>query len=237
MTIIAWRILCIVSAVLFVAGMIALAALRILKNKYYHGFTEDELFKREKQTNSRNAIYFTSGETQNYVRKYVLCKTAYDTYLVCNYAKAFQEITYFVVEYTAKKKVLSARKITERGTSETSKVIALSRRCAYVNVIIGEADGAVINSDVVRPLSLTRIRIYALIKNVLVFLGLFVARQVILEIIGMQSMKPYLTSYWNYIAVGASFLLCLIGYFITVKGFRRKNVKALNGGALEYEFV
>ncbi len=237
MTIIAWRILSIVSAVLLVAGMVALACLRILKNKYYHAFEEDELFKREKQTNSRNAIYFTSGETKNYIRKYVLCKTAYDSYLVCNYVKKFQDITYFVVEYSAKKKVISAHKVTESDTSDTSKVIALSRRCAYVNVFIGEVDGVRINSDVVRPLSLTRIRIYALITSVLTFLGLFIARQVVLEIIGMQTMKPYLTSYFNYIAVGASFLLCLIGYFITVKAFRRKNVKALNGGALEYEFV
>ncbi len=237
MTIIAWRILCIVSAVLLVAGLIVLASLRILKNKYYHPFVEDELLKQEKKTNSRNSIYFTSGETKNYIRKYVICKTAYDTYLVCNYAKKFKEITYFVVEYSTGKKVISTRKVTELSTRETSKVIALSRRCAYVNVIIGEADGTVINSDVIRPLSLTRIRIYAFLKNTLVFLGLFIVRHVILEIVGMQYMQPYLTSFFNYIAVGASFLLCLIGYFITVKSFRRKNVKALNGGALEYEFV
>lgn len=237
MTIIAWRILCIVSAALFVAGMIALACLRILKNKYYHAFVEDELFKREKKTNSRDAIYFTSGETKSYIRKYVICKTAYDSYLVCNYVKKFKSITYFVVEYSAHKKVICARKVRETNTTETSKVIALSRRCAYVNVIIGKADGVEINSDVVRPLSLTRIRVYALIKNALVFLGLFVARHIVLEIIGMQTMKPYLTSFLNYIAIGASLLLCVIGYFITVKAFRRKNVKALNGGALEYEFV
>ena len=223
--------------VLFLAGLISLAAARLLKNRYYHSFEQDELFKSKKTTNSKNDIYFSSGETAKYIKKYVLCITSLDKYLVCNYVRSFNDITYFVIEYTAHRRVIGVKQIREFGTGLSSKIIAIHKKCAYVNVVIGTADGVVINTDVIRPLSLVKVRLNAFLTSLTMFTGLFWVRHILIEILGGQFIKFYLTDLMNYIAVGASFVLALLSYLITVLCYRKKNNKALNGGALEYEFV
>ena len=123
MTIVVWRILCLASMALFVAGLFALLFTRLLKNRYYRDFCPDELMRETETANSKNSIYFTSGETKKYIKKYALCKTAYDKYLVCNFAKSFRSIRYFVVEYTKRKRVLAVQQATEYSTGDASKII------------------------------------------------------------------------------------------------------------------
>ena len=134
--------------------------------------------------------------------------------------------------------------ITQRDLTElSSRIIALKRRCKHVNVVIGEADGTEINRNYVRPISLQRLRIYACLKSVVIFTALFVLRHIIAEVVGGSYIYgknvayQYLNNSLNYIAVAATFVLAVLSYFITVLSFRRKNAKAMNGGALEYEFV
>ena len=216
MTIVVWRILCLASMALFVAGLFALLFTRLLKNRYYRDFCPDELMRETETANSKNSIYFTSGETKKYIKKYALCKTAYDKYLVCNFAKSFRSIRYFVVEYTKRKRVLAVQQATEYSTGDASKIISL---------------------HVIRPLTLTKIRLYAFLKSFMLFLFLFAARHVAVELILGSGAKYFLADLMNYIALGASFAFCLLGYFVTVGCFRRKNMKACNGGSLEYEFL
>lgn len=237
MTIIIWRLLCLISMVLFAACVIALFCARLTKNRYYHSFQQDELFKTQKTVNSLNSIYFTSGETRKYIKKYVLCKTLYDKYLVCNYGRRFGSISYFIVQYSKFRRVLSVLSIEETNTGNASKVIALHSHCAYVNVVIGSVDGAQINSRVIRPLSVNKIRLYCFLKSCAYFMALFVVRHLIIEIFGGNYITQYLRDPLNYFAVAGSFVLAILDYFISVLCFRRKNVKSLNGGVLEYEFL
>ena len=237
MTLLIWRILSLVSAVLFVAGVIVLFCTRLLKNKFYHEFHEDECLKTVKTSNSKNSIYLTTGETAKFVKKYVVCKTVYEKYLVCNFTKKFEEISFFVVQFNKRKRVMCVFKVTQRGTEDASRVIVLSKKCRYVNIIISKADGRDINLNVIRPLSMSRVRIHAAVKGFMLFLSLFVMRHAILELFGGIYTLQYLESFLNYAAIGGSFLLSVIYYFIDVLCFRRKNLNQLNGGALEYEFV
>ena len=237
MAIILWRVLCVVSALLFIAGILILLIKKFLKNKYYHVFTADELVKNNKLSNGKNLIYFTSGEARDYISKYAVCKTEFDRYLVCKFVKKFSEIRYFVLEYSAHGRVIAAQQIDEFNTGLNSKIITLHRRCAYVNVVIGKVDDLEINSDVIRPLSRKNIRIYALVKSLTLFAFLFVVRHITLEILCKDLLALYLKDMLNYLSVGVCFVCGLLSYFITVLCFRRKNVKALNGGAVEYEFV
>ena len=232
-----WRVLFAVSAVLFVAGTAILLVGRFLKNKYYHVYTEDELLKNNKLTNGKNSVYFTSGETKAFISKYAVCKTEFDRYLVCKFVKKFSEIRYFVLEYTSHGRVLAVHQIDEYDTGLNSKIITLRKRCAYVNVVIGKADDEEINTDVIRPLSRKKIRVYALVKSFTLFAFMFALRHIILEILCNQLIGLYLQDMLNYISVAACFACGLLNYLITVLCFRRKNVKALNGGAMEYEFV
>ena len=237
MSLLIWRIICIVSAVLFAATVVTLFVTRLLKNKYYHNCVKDELLKTEKKTNSVNSIYLTSGETKKFIKKYVVCKTAYDRYLVCNFTKSFTQIRFFVIQYTGGKRVVSVLKISDGNTGTASKVIALSRRCEYVNLVVARADGAVINTEVIRPIALPKLRLYAFLKSAAIFFGLFVLRHVIVEIFGGAIVIQYLNHYLDFAVIGGSFLLAVLSYFVTIACFRRKNVKEANGGVLEYEFV
>ena len=237
MTITLWRALCVASMALFIAGLLILLFARLLKNKYYHVYKADELLHKSKLTNGKNSVYFTSGETKNYIGKYAVCKTEFDKYLVCKFNKKFSEIRYFVLEYTSHGRVIAVQQIDEYNTGLNSKIITLHRRCAKVNVVIGKADDIEINTDVIRPLSRKRIRVYALIKSFTLFAFLFAVRHVILEVLCRQLVGLYFRDTLNYISIGVCFGCGLLSYLITVLCFRRKNVKALNGGAVEYEFV
>ena len=72
---------------------------------------------------------------------------------------------------------------------------------------------------------------------------MFVVRHILVEFLGGDILfgnnvaLAYLNNSLNYIAVALSFVLSVLSYFITMLCFRRKNAKAANGGALEYEFV
>jgi hypothetical protein len=237
MTVYIWRVLFIVSIVLFVGLIVLSCVLGLLKNKYYHQYEQNELIKTTKTVNSKNDLYFTSGETRHFIKKYVVCRTAFDKYLVCNFAEKYERIVYFVIQYTKRKRVISVMRIEEKNTADSSKVIALKKNCSHVNVIIGTVGRRVINENVIRPLSLRRIRLHALIRCSKIYLFLFIVRQLVIEILAGNYIKLYLVSALNYIAVILPAILLVISYFITVKCLRRRNVRALTGGALEYEFI
>ena len=237
MTITVWRVLCVISAGIFLAGLLIMLFARLLKNKYYHVYTADELVVKNKKTNGKNSVYFTSGETKNYISKYAVCKTEFDKYLVCKFAKKFSYIKYFVLEYSAHGRVVRVQQIDEYDTSLNSKIITLHRRCANVNVVVGKADDLEINTDVIRPFSMKRIRLYALIKSFTFFAFLFAVRHVLLEILCKELLGLYLYDMLNYISIAVCFVFALLSYAVTALCFRRKNAKALNGGAVEYEFV
>ena len=237
MTITVWRVLCVVSAVLFIAGLLILLIARPLKNKYYHVFTADELMTKNKMSNGKNSVSFAAGETKNYISKYDVCKTEFDKYFVCKFVRKFNYIKYFVIEYSAHGRVVNVQQIEETDTGVNSKIVTLSRRCANVNVVIGTADDAQINSNVIRPLSRSRIRLYALVKSFTLFALLFAVRHMVIEIFCRGMVGYYMKDTLNYISIGVSFAIGLLCYVITVLCFRSKNVPVLNGGAVEYEFL
>ena len=241
MDIFIWRILSAVSLGVCVLGLILILCLRLLKNGYYHEYTQDELLKKEKTANSKNSIYFTSGETKKFIKKYVICKTLYDKYLVCNYTRCFEDISYFVVQYNSFKKVIGVLNVNQRDTGDSSKVIALKKGCAYVNVVIGSADGVTVNSNVIRPLPMSKVRIHAALKSLVLFTFLFSVRHAAIEIYDMvldgMYTKMFLDNFWNYGTIALCFLLSVLSYLITALCFRSRNAKIRNGGALEYEFI
>ena len=237
MTLFIWRILGLASAALFVVGVIILLCTRLLKNKYYREFHQDELLKKVKNSNSKNFIYLTTGETAKFVKKYVICKTAYERYLICNFTRKFKEISFYVVQYNSHKKVKKVLEVTQRDTTEASRVIALSRHCCYVNIVIGKVEGRELNFNVIRPLAMSRVRTHAAVKAFMLLLAMFVVRHVLIELFGGIYTLQYLASFLNYVTLGGMAVLSLLFYLVDVLCFRRKNIKKLNGGAIEYEFV
>ena len=237
MTLFIWRILGAASAGLFIVGVIVLLSTGLLKNKFYYAFRQDELLKKVRNSNSKNFIYLTSGETSKFVKKYVVCKTVYEKYLICNFTRRFEEISFFVVQYNRRKRAVRVLRITQRNTGDASRVIALSKRCQYVNIIINKVDGKEINFNAIRPLAMRRVRLHAAIKAFMLFLAIFVVRHALIELFGGIYTLQFLEHFINYAIIGGSFVLCLLYYVIDVLCFRRRNINKLNGGAIEYEFV
>ena len=237
MSVYLWRLFFILSIVLFVLTIIVSIVTNFLKNRYYHQFEKNELIKKTKTANSTNYLYFTSGTTRHYIKKYVVCKTLMDKYLVCNFNQKFKEVEYFVLQYTKRGRVLGVLRINEKNTTDSSKVISLKSKCYYVNVIIGKADGQVINENIIRPLSVNKIRLYSLLRSLRLMFGLFAVRHLIVELLGGNQVRLFLNSSYNYLTLIVILIFALLSYLITVGCLRRKNVKALSGGALEYEFI
>ena len=238
MTVLFWRLICYVSAGVFATSAILLLCLHLLRNRYYHSYHDDELIKKERTDNSHNSLYFTHGETRKYIKKYVICKTVYDKFLVCNFVGKMKTITYFVMQYSRSKKPVSVVRVDEKVSGDSSKVIALDRRCEYVNVVVGTVDGLTLNAEVIRPLSVAKIRLYSFLKSIVLFAGLMALRHVAVELIAGQTyLRQFLNDIYNYIAVAASFALSFILYFISVKAYRVKNCARLSGGNLVYDFL
>ena len=238
MTVLIWRILSIIAIILFIGGIVLLSTLKLLRNRYYYPFHEDELIKNTKSVNSDNYIYFTTGATKNYIPKYVVCKTLYDKFLICNFAQKFVKINYFVVQYNRRRKVISVLNCVEQNTVESSKIVSLHRRCRYVNVVVGQVNAQTINTNVIRPLSLVKIRLHSFLTSLIMFCGLFAFRQLFCEIVlGSPFLRQFLVSLPNYLIILISIILCFFSYLINSSSLRRKNAKSLSGGALEYEFL
>ena len=82
MTILIWRLLSILSVMLFVAGIIVINVTGVAKNKFYNDFKADEFVKKTKEINSTNSLYLTSNPTNKYIKRYVICQSAFDKYLI-----------------------------------------------------------------------------------------------------------------------------------------------------------
>lgn len=232
----AWRIMCLISIVILVIVLFILVKKNFIKNTYFHEFRKDELYKSTKSKDSINSIYSTCGQTRKYIKRYALTKTNQDRFLVCNYNEDFESISYYIMVYDKKGKVLEVLEVNDTNTSNTSRVLGLHRKCSDVNIYIRSVDNVDINSQIIKPLTKFKINIYSIFSSFAVFLFLFSFRHLIIEIIGTFYAKEYLNSYFNYIAIAVCFLITLLYFVFTIIKLRRRNVKNRNGGALYYEF-
>ena len=67
-----WRLASIIAIVLYVVVKVILIVSKLLRNRYYQNFHEDELVKETETVNSKNNLYFTSGEAHNFISKYII---------------------------------------------------------------------------------------------------------------------------------------------------------------------
>ena len=230
------RILCLVSMIICVFSVIILAIQGFLRNKYFHDYKLDELLKETKSVNSRNKIFFTSGETRKYIKRYALCKSAYDEYLICDFNQKFNYISYYVIAYGRRGHIKGVFYITESNTDITSKIISLPSTTKTINIIIKNVNGVEINTNVIRPLSIKKIRIYSLIASIAYFTFLYALRHILIELFAGVYVYTFLNSIYNYLIILAIFILSILIYLFTSHALRRKNSKYTSGGSLEYEF-
>lgn len=232
-----WNTLCIVSAVVFVLAILILIVFNFRKNVYYKPYEADELYKTTIDAGVKNYIYSTHAETKEYIKRYVIRKSAYDNSIICNFNKNYEQITYFVIQYSRRNKVLSVTEVTERKTNNSSKIITISKRCKNVNIVVKSVEGLELNTRMILPLSTAKIRLFSLFSTLAFLSALFVVRHLLVTIICYYYSKTFFETIYNYISLIAIFGFSLAYYVLSVLTLRKKSAKSRNGGALEYDFL
>ena len=230
-----WDIFFYVSIGLAVVIIILLIIFRPQKNVYLHSFHDDILFKEYKESGVKNQIYSTFGEINNYIKRYALRRSTFDTSVVCNYVEQYNVIKYFVISFSRFKRPIGIVEVTERKNASSSKIISVPRRTKYVNLIVKSVNGIEINRTAVKPLPLSKIRLFALMVSLLAFNIFYILSRITLMFVGYSYMRVYSKTYWNFFAFLAMILFAVLIYIFTVFRLRKKNSKNRNGG-LEYEF-
>ena len=183
----------------------------------------------------QNSIYSTFGEINNYIKRYALRKSTFDTSVVCNYVDQYDVIQFFVIAYNFMKKPIGVREVTERKNASSSKIVSVPKRTKYVNLIIKSVNGVEINRNAVKPIPISKIRLFGLMVALLSFNIFYILSRITLMIVGYNYMRVYNKTYWNFFAFLGLILFAVLIYVFTVLRLRKKNSKNRNGG-LEYEF-
>ena len=233
-----WDLIFYVSTIVFFISLFFVVVVRFAKNVYFHVFQEDELFKKEKNElrAAKNYIYATSDNTRKYIKKYAICKSGRDKYVVCNYTEQFHFITFYVIGYTRRKRVVEVLEIHDFDTALSSKVICLNKRTKMVNIVVGKVDGTVINSNVIKPIPKFKLGLHALFTSLCVVSGLLSLRQMLIVNLARFATKSYYDSIYNDIGLIVLGVLFVLIYFFTFEFINIRNNKNRNGGSLDYEF-
>lgn len=231
-----YRVLFVFAIIAFIAISIVLKVIKPLKNKYSYRITNDDLFKSYKDDFGFNAIYSTSGETRNFISKYVIRSNHSSKTLLCNYTKYFEEIEFFIV-CMSKGNPIKVLKVREQNVkSKTSMIYLLPPKTKTVNVVISTVDGMSFNEKVIAPTPKTNCRLYTLLSGINVLSITYIIRHLIIEILGAGYQEVFIDDVFNYISLLVMFIIFILYLLTTSVALRKQSWKTKIGGSLEYEF-
>lgn len=230
-----WNIFLIISIIGLVLFIVLMFILKPLKNEYYLPFHNDILFKEYKEAGVLNQIYSTYGETNNYIKRYAVRKSSFDTSVVTNYVGNYNIIDYYIVSYNRRNKPISAVLVTERKNDKSSRIVSVKKNTYKVNIIVKSVDGVEINKNIIKPIPISKIRIYSLLMSLIAFNLIYILSRIAIIFAGDYYVKFYNKSSYNFFAYLGMILIAVLIYIFTVIRLRKKNSKNRNGG-LEYEF-
>ena len=231
-----YRLLFILAIVAFIVINIVLMIARPLKTHYSYNITKDDLLKSHKDEFGFNYIYSTSGETRQFINKYVVRVNHSTKTLICNYTKFFQNISYYIV-CMRKGKPFKVLRVNEKNTkTKTSMIFLLPPQTKTVNVVICEADGVSYNDKVIAPIPRSNCRLYTLLSGINLLSVMYIIRHLIIEIYGTGYQEIFIEDAFNIITLGLMFAIFIVYLITTSRGLRKRNWKTKVGGTLEYEF-
>lgn len=230
-----WRIMFLIACFIFVTTLIILNAFKFRKNVYFRNFQKQEFISDKIEAGIKNEFYLTEMETAKYIKRYALRKSKYDKAIICNYTKPFKYISFYVVCYSKRRKVLSVLEVVEKNTNQSSKIINLNSATDQVNIYIKKAEDVELNTNVISTISVGNIKRFSFISSFTVFSFLFMVRHLAIECLRNKALA-YMESLWNYLSIGIIFVVAISYFFIMYYFMKKRNCKNRNGGALEYEF-
>lgn len=232
-----WRIVFIVCVITFVIIFMLLRIIRPLKNHFIYQITNDELFKSYKDDYGYNHIFSTTGETKNYIRRYVIRESGSTKTLICNYNRNFSEISYHIICVNRRNKPIKAFSVTETNTkTNTSLIFLLPNKTKRVNVVIKNVDNVSYNEKVIAPIPKIKCRFFTIFSTIRLMCALYIIRHLLIEILGRGYTIYFMDSIYNVITLLLILFVSLVYALLMYRGLRRKNFKRKIGGSLEYEF-
>ena len=230
-----WDVLLVLSIIFLIVFIVLLITLNPTKNKFYHPYFEDIMFKEYKEAGVLNQIYSTHGETNNYIKRYAIRKSSFDTSVVTNYVGDYNVIDYYIVCYNSRKKPIGVVLVTERKNGKSSRIVALKKNTKTINIIVKSVDGVEINQKVIEPLPISKIRIYSAIVSVMSLCIFYIISRITILFVGTEYIRYFNKTAYNFYAFLAMIAFAFLIYIFTVLRLRKKNSMNRNGG-LEYEF-
>lgn len=233
----AWRIVFLICLVTFIVIFLLLRVTRPLKNHFVYQITNDELFKSYKDDYGYNYIFSTSGETKNFIRRYVIRESGSTKTLICSYNRFYEEISYHIICLNRRNKPIKAYRVKENNTkTHTSLIFLLPNKTKRVNVVIKRVEGVSYNSKVIAPIPKIKCRFYTLFSSIRLMCLLYMLRHLLIEILGSGYTIYFMDSIYNVISLLLILFVTLAYALLMYRGLRRKNFKRKIGGSLEYEF-
>ena len=230
-----WRIMFLIACFIFITTIIILRAFKFRKNVYFRDYQKQEFISEQIEAGIKNEFYLTEMETAKYIKRYALRKSKYDKAIICNYTKPFKYISFFVVCFNKKHKVINVLEVSEKNTNQSSKIININSATDTVNIYIKKADDVELNTNVISPISVSNIKRFAFVSAFTLFSFLFMIRHLAIECLRNKALA-YMESIWNYLGIGIIFVIAICYFFIMYVFMKRRNSKNRNGGALENEF-
>ena len=230
-----WRIMFLIACFIFVTTIILLRVFKFRKNVYFKEYQEQEFLSDKIEAGIKNEFYLTEMETAKWIKRYAIRKSKYDKAIICNYTKPFKYISYYIVCYNKRKKVINVLEVVEKNTNQSSKIINLNSNTDTVNIYIKKADDLELNTNVISTISVSNIKRFSFISAFALFSFLFIIRHLAIECLTNKALA-YMESIWNYLGIGIILFISIVYFFIMYVFTKRRNCKNRNGGALEYEF-
>jgi hypothetical protein len=166
----------------------------------------------------------------------VFRKSSYQRNVILNFSDNYKLISYYIVAYSNNKKVIDVVEVTEKPYGLSSRIININNKASYVNVFVKSVDGVDINTNIIRPIPVRKIKYFTISSAVALFAGLFAVRHLIVMMFGGLHSKAFLNSDANLLLILISFVIALLYWIFSTISLRKKNHQNRRGGSHEYEF-
>jgi hypothetical protein len=197
---------------------------------------KDKLYDFLREEGSNNYYYVTSGLESEFFPRYILRKSVYENCIVINYKKPFKNITYYIVSYNAKGKVIDCKLVKETLTSQTSRVILLKRGVDQVNLHIKEANDTNINQSFVLPLTKEKILLSQGFRSLVMLSSMYIFANIIIKIFAKDYSNFFFETSWG-LVVGIVIVAIPFLYFVVSSlSLVNQSYREKRGGSVTYEF-
>lgn len=228
-----WRLIAVLALIIFIGIILFLRKKKYLKNNYSFKQVADTLVRTvDIKKKDRNLIFSPANEkTSNYIEQYILSRKKGFKTCICKYNKVFNNISYYVTVFDRVGNIISVLKIKDNRKQDYSKIISLPLRCASINITIRTIDNEIVSSLFITPTKNTIVK-YCLFMSLLLFTGLIVLRQVMLEIFASFYISDYFSSHnlmdLLVMFVVAALYFTIIVLFLLIKNGHFKKGRGIN---------